>query len=48
MNTFTSSKKSTPQEDFYQQMKSFYQEFEASKKYMERFVADCVIAVMEG
>jgi hypothetical protein len=48
MNRFTTSKNSAPQQDYNQQMKTYYQEFEENKKYMERFVADCVICVMEG
>ena len=49
MNKFTTqSNSNAPQAEEYQKVKSFYQEFEESKKYMEQFVADCVISVMEG
>lgn len=47
MNRFT-TKKNAPQAKNSQTMNSFYQEFEESKKYLEQFVVDCVISVMEG
>ena len=49
MNKFTTqSNTNAPQAEERQKVKSFYQEFEENKKYMEQFVVDCVISVMEG
>ncbi|MHA1112463.1 MAG: hypothetical protein ACTSRE_15310 [Promethearchaeota archaeon] len=49
MNTFTTqSNNNAPQAEERQKVKSFYQEFEESKKYLEQFVVDCVLSVMEG
>ena len=47
MNRYT-TKKNAPQAMESQNVRSFYQEFEENKKYMELFVVDCVLSVMEG
>jgi len=49
MNTFTTqSNYNAPQAKNFQTVKPFYQEFEENKDYLEKFIVECVLSVMEG
>ncbi len=47
MNKFITTKINAPQAEKHQK-KTLIHEFEENKKFMERFVVDCVLSVMEG
>jgi hypothetical protein len=47
MNRFITNN-NAPQAYEYQNVKSYHQEFEENKRYMEQFIVDCVISTMEG
>lgn len=47
MNKFITTINNAPQAEKHQK-KTLIQEFEENKKFMEQFVVDCVLSIMEG